>query len=116
MIIYDHTIIESERSSLSNVNSQHPGLLLFLVSETLLEYSGLSICSLEGPLYEKATGHADENRHCAVSHVANANLAATEGNPSAGLALNGRMRLTGVFTDATLSDYWTPMSMFPLKG
>ncbi|QMW36524.1 hypothetical protein G4B84_012053, partial [Aspergillus flavus NRRL3357] len=67
---------------------------------------------LEGPPYEKAVGHADENRHSAVSHVGNASLVATEGNPSAALALNGRMRLTGAFIGATLSGYWTPMSIY----
>lgn len=81
----------------------------------MLEYFSLPICSLEGPPYEKAVGHADENRHSAVSHVGNASLVATEGNPSAALALNGRMRLTGAFIDATLSGYWTPMSMFALE-
>ncbi|GAB1198565.1 hypothetical protein APSETT444_007891 [Aspergillus pseudonomiae] len=59
---------------------------------------------------------ADENRHRAVNHVANASLGATGGNPSAGLALNGRMRLTDVCIDATLSGYWTLRSMFPSKG
>ncbi|OGM46042.1 hypothetical protein ABOM_005633 [Aspergillus bombycis] len=102
LIIHEYEDTTSERPSLPKVNSPRLAVFFFLLSAAFLQDCSLSVCNLEGPPYTKVVGRADENRHWAANHVANASLVATEGNPSAGLALNGRMRLTGVFTDATL--------------